>query len=133
MEKYRNKEKINLYQILQEVGYSKNTAEQPSAVTKSKGFLVLLKDKLPDDQLLIVHDNLLKQNTNLGTKLGALKLAYDVKGYNATNIKINLNVYQEKTDKELWDIIDGEVIEEGEVIKDDNRGDEQENKTDDEG
>lgn len=79
------------------------------------------------------HGKVITQNKNLNAKMSALKLAYELKKYLGTDININLNVYQEKTDKELWDIIDGEVIEEGEVIKDDNRGDEQENKTDDEG
>lgn len=51
---------ISIYKAMVAVGYSPKTALTPSKVTKSKGFMELLEEVMPDDELTRVHKRLLK-------------------------------------------------------------------------
>lgn len=49
----------NVYRAMISAGYSHATAKTPQKLTESKGFLELLEESLPDNQLLKVHNRLL--------------------------------------------------------------------------
>lgn len=79
---------------LLEAGYASTTArKQPKSVMKAKGWTQLLEEKLPDEKLLSVHDELLDSKTDQ-IRLGAVGLGYKVKGKlapeNVANTQINI-------------------------------------------
>lgn len=80
--------------LLKTAGYSSNTANKPSLITKSKGWKELVDKMLPEDQLLSIHQQLLQKKEVVRLSNGkyrktdqphsdvkaALKMAYMVKG-----------------------------------------------------
>lgn len=50
----------SLGQLMIEAGYSPNTARAPTKITKSKGFMELVDEFLPDNELMEIHEGLLK-------------------------------------------------------------------------
>ena len=54
-ENVRNPNPKSTGEILREVGYTTSLSESPTKVTKSKGFLELLEQHLPDDKLTKAH------------------------------------------------------------------------------
>jgi hypothetical protein len=88
-EKVRNKEKVSISGIMQEVGYSKATAVRPDKLTKSKGWQILLDQYFPDEFLTKEHNRIIKQNKDKRTKLSAISEAYKLKDkYPAQKFKI---------------------------------------------
>ena len=80
----------NITKTMKEVGYSPNTANTPSKLTKSKAWPELMEQYIPDEKLLIAHEEALqatKWNDFTGereedhtTRLRAVDLGYKVKG-----------------------------------------------------
>jgi hypothetical protein len=50
---------ISMYKAMRAVGYSHSTAKNPKDIIQSKNFKQLLEERLPDDDLLQVHQKLL--------------------------------------------------------------------------
>jgi hypothetical protein len=65
--------------VMREVGYSKSFATKPSQLTNSLGWQELMDEYFPDDKLAKTHGKLL-DNKSPKIQLGALGLAYKVKG-----------------------------------------------------
>ena len=78
-ENIRNPNPKPMGELLIGAGYTIAVSKRPSQVTESKGFLELLEEHLPDDKVLSVHKQLL-DDKDARVKLGAVKLAYSVKG-----------------------------------------------------
>jgi hypothetical protein len=62
-------------------GYSPATAKNPSQIMELPGFQSLLEKYLPDNEILGVHKDLMQNSDNDNVKLGAVKLAHQVKGH----------------------------------------------------
>lgn len=69
----------NLGKAMIAAGYSPATAKTPQKLTESKGWQELMKIYLPDEMVLACHNKLIKSENEM-VRLGALNLAYKVKG-----------------------------------------------------
>ena len=92
-------------EVLKKAGYSPATAIKPSQVTKSKGWQELMDKKLPDKEVVGVHNKLLHAKKIFGsltepdrvvddnpTQLKAVELAYRVKRKLSPDIAQQFNV-----------------------------------------
>lgn len=73
-------------------GYSPITADTPGKVTKSKGWSKLMDEYLPDEELLAVHQKLLRSEDWQANSSG-LDKAYKIKNKyadSATNVQVNV-------------------------------------------
>ena len=69
----------NISQAMRDVGYSESTINNPSNLTKSKGFLDLCNEKgLTDDLLINALIEVIKQKK--GNRRAELELAFKIKG-----------------------------------------------------
>ncbi len=69
----------NISKSMIEAGYSPATAKTPQKLTESKGWRELMEKYLPDDMVLDCHNKLIKSKNEV-VSLGAVNLAYKVKG-----------------------------------------------------
>ena len=58
--KAKGQKNVTIGKILREAGYSENTAIKPSQVTQSKGFLELLHEAMPDNEVSALQTSLMK-------------------------------------------------------------------------
>lgn len=86
-----------LGEIMREAGYSEATSNLPQALTESNGWKELMEEYLPDKLLASKHKALLNKmdkegeiDTNAVGK--ALDMAYKLKGKNAPEKTIHLNI-----------------------------------------
>lgn len=93
-------------EVMRAVGYSPNTARTPSKLTATKGWKEALEKYLPDDSLLMAHNEALKAVKIVTShtepdktlpdhtiRLKAAELGYRVKGKlteSTTNIQVNV-------------------------------------------
>jgi len=111
----------NVSKSMREVGYSKNTAKNPKVLTESDGWKELMREYLPNKLLAQKHLELLNKkevkrtfNQEIGEWIEVetgqietqavskgLQMAYDLKGYNAPQKTISLNLTEEMPSTEL--------------------------------
>lgn len=87
----------NISKSMRQAGYSDVTASTPKNLTESKGWKELMEQHLPDDVLAEKHRQLLDKvdekgeiDTNAVSK--ALDMAYKLKGKNAPERSVHLNI-----------------------------------------
>ncbi|MDQ5913929.1 MAG: hypothetical protein QG623_548 [Patescibacteria group bacterium] len=68
----------NVSKAMRDSGYSLNTAKTPSKLTRSKSYIELLDEKLPNDFLLTALRNDI--DANPGNRRAYLELAFKMKG-----------------------------------------------------
>jgi len=91
----------NISKAMIEAGYSPATAKTPQKLTKSKGWKALVEKYLPDDKLLIKHEEALEamkvitshtepdyEVPDHTTRLKAVDMAYKIKGKHDVGISI---------------------------------------------
>ena len=96
--------KINKGKALKDAGYSDSISKVPSLVTKSKGFLQLMNEALPDENLVSCLAEDIKSKP--GERLGEMKLAFGLKGHTSDRVEMDV-----KSDREidlLKRLIDGD-------------------------
>ena len=72
-------ENVRKGEALRESGYSESTSLRPKQVTETKAWQELANKELPDDKLLIKHNQLLEDEKS-EVQIKALDMAYKVKG-----------------------------------------------------
>jgi hypothetical protein len=98
-------------EILTAAGYSENTAQAPSKVTSSLGFLELLEEALPDEQLQEVHKGLLlsQKLDHMTFPLGPV--GEDDSNFSGSSPNMNASLEQAErtslTDEEIKELIAG--------------------------
>jgi hypothetical protein len=95
-------------------GGSPSTARCPKLVTESQGFKAYMeKVGLTDDNLaLFLAEDI---RAKAGNRLGELKLAIGLKGYNTDNV--NLDVTNKRETELLREILDKSGLIEGEIVE----------------
>lgn len=109
---------------MRDAGYSAATATKPSDLTNSKSWAELMEEYLPDKKLAEVHqrgldakksivvDKVIEEVEDLPTQKQYLELAYKIKGRIKENVNLTLaDKYKGMSDKELSNIIEGEIID----------------------
>jgi len=104
---------LTMKEAMLEVGYSINTAETPSKITKTKSWIELMDEYLPDQLLQQKHQEGLdatkqedkEQVPDYAVRKQYLDLAYKIKGKNidTPTQNINLNVVSDEQIKRLLD------------------------------
>jgi len=59
----------NISKSMIQAGYDLTTAKNPSNLTKSKGWAILMKTRLSDDKLLKAHEEALQANKQIGAQI----------------------------------------------------------------
>lgn len=114
--------------VMREVGYSENTIVDPQNLTKSKGWLELVAEYLPDNVIAERHRELLDKREVVVVRdgkesrveltdqphsdvKGALDMAYKLKGSYAPDksVTVNLDVNYQPKDKKIADKYEEEL------------------------
>jgi hypothetical protein len=59
----------NITKTMREVGYSENTIHSPQKLTRSKGWIQLMRERLNDDALTKAHEEALHANKQIGAQI----------------------------------------------------------------